>query len=282
MNSTLATGCGNLYRSIRSVTYMALEPIDWTSRRLNGLRHYPPLWLKRHSGALGSPDGSATEFAAYLKLLLGLKSTHRLWDIGCGSGLLELALETGRFRGQVVATDIHRPSIRWAQKTISRRMPQFEFLHADIRNDAYWPKGHLTAEEWFAEFDGNDFDVVIAKSLFTHMLPDEMNLYLREIAHRLKDGGTALLSFFLLNPTQKKLEHRNDILFRKPDNETRYAVKYTAVPTAAVAYDERHISQCLKNAGLRLRGDIHYGFWTGRDNGLSYQDIVLVDTFQRP
>ncbi len=65
----------------------------------------------------------------------------------------------------------------------------------DIYNGAYYPKGKLNAQEWFDSFVEKEFDVVVAKSLFTHLLPDELDIYLRSIANRLRAGGKALLTF---------------------------------------------------------------------------------------
>lgn len=113
-----------------------------------------------------------------LKILAGLRGDSRLWDIGCGCGMLELALEDAGWKGPLIGTDIHKPCIRWAQNHISNRIPSFEFIHADVLNDAYWPRGRLTVQEWRDSFDQGDFDVVIAKSLFTHMLPEETDVYI--------------------------------------------------------------------------------------------------------
>jgi len=72
---------------------------------------YPPLRLRLHAGALGTLDGSGFEFVAMLKLLAGLRAGQKIWDMGCGCGLLESALEASGWRGKVIGTDIHRPSI---------------------------------------------------------------------------------------------------------------------------------------------------------------------------
>ena len=54
-------------------------------------------------------------------------------------------------------------------------------------------------------FVENEFDVAVAKSLFTHLLPEELDIYLRSIADRLRTGGKALLTFFILNEEQQRL-----------------------------------------------------------------------------
>ena len=158
-----------IYRGARAGAYRLLGPVDSLYRRLHGMGHYPPIRLRRHVSHLGSFDGPGYEFAAYLKLLLGLESHHRVWDVACGCGLLELALESAGWRGLLVGTDIHAPCIGWAERHISARVPNFEFIHSDIYNEDYWPAGRLSAREWFAGFDESDFDVVVAMASKTEV-----------------------------------------------------------------------------------------------------------------
>lgn len=189
----------HFYREMRALFYILLGPFDFLFRKINQLDKYPPIHLRRHAGCLGSMDGPGFEFAAYIRILLKLKAGHRLWDVGCGCGLLELAFERAGWKGSLIAVDIHKPSIEWAQRTISQREPNYRFIHADIYNPAYWPKGRKSANEWFSSFAERDFDSVVVKSLFTHMLPEELEIYLHQIGDRLKPTGKALLTFFLLN-----------------------------------------------------------------------------------
>lgn len=149
-------------------------------------------------------------------------------------------------------------------------------MHADIHNDAYWPRGEQTAEEWLASFGASDFDVVIAKSLFTHMLPVELNVYLPELARRLTPDGRGLLTFFLLNEENSNAQGQPDIEFVEPAPGSVYAVKRLAAPTASVAYKPAYLLKCLDDAGLRPVGDRHRGSWSGCRNALSYQDILIV------
>jgi len=270
------TAIAALYRRARNLGYCLLDPFDALFRRINRLGHYPPIHLRRHSSKLGSLDGLGREFRVILKLLLALKSGQHIWDIGCGCGLLELALEGSGWRGPLVGTDIHKPSILWAQRTISRRVPLFRFLHADIYNSAYWPTGKLSAREWFSRFPDTEFDVIVAKSLFTHMLPDELDIYLQQVGLRLKPTGKALFTFFLLNQEQQALKTRNRPDFIKPAPNAVYAIRSPIAPSAAVAYEESHVLQCLESSALRLADRIYYGWWTGRRDTLGGQDIVIV------
>lgn len=266
-------------RVARNLIYRALEPLDFIARGLNRMPQYPPIALRRHVSHLGILDGPGYEFVAYLKLLAGLQNGARVWDLGCGCGMLELALESARWEGSLIGTDIHLPSIRWARRKIAPRYPSCRFEHADIMNPAYHPGGKMTAGEWLSVFKETGFDLVVAKSFFTHTLPDETGLYLRSISARLAPGGRALLTWFVLNAETRRLmeEGRSAFRFQNAGPGTEYAVRHRDAPTAAVAYREDYLFACLDNAGLDIVGDIHRGYWSGWTDGISFQDMIVVE-----
>ena len=262
-------------RRLRDAAYRAVSPID-ALLHLGRRRPFPPLHLRRHVGDVRfAPDGPAAEFAGHLRKLAGLRDGDALWDLGCGCGLLALALRDAGWTGRYVGTDIHRPSVDWARRKIL--LDGHRFLHMDVRNAAYWPRGTLRAGEWAGTFVERDFDVAIAKSFFTHVLPDERDVYLAAIADRLKSGGRALLTFFVLPEApvgRPEIEFRPDAI----DGGARCSVRTPLAPTAAVAYERGDVLASLERAGFdRARVAIHPGSWSGRDGALSFQDVVLAE-----
>lgn len=268
-------------RSVRSAVYKSVTPLDYIFRYMNQLQQYPPLHLRRHVGGTGAGfNGPGYEFVAYLRLLAQLRDGDFLWDIGCGCGMLELALQDLGWQGRLIGTDIHKPCINWAQKNIGMRFAGYKFIHVDIYNAAYWPKGTLNAQEWLNSFGETGFDVVIAKSLFTHVLPDELGVYLKGIADRLKSGGRALLTFFILSEEQARLavSGKNRLSFVPYGEDGCCAVRHPLVPAAAVAYEQNYLMKSLRDAGFKMESrPLHYGAWMGRPDGLSFQDIVVVE-----
>jgi hypothetical protein len=108
------------------------------------------------------------------------------------------------------------------------------------------------------------------------MLPAGLENYLSEIARVLYPNGRALVTFFLLNDEQQTLAGQglNEIDFKFGSGP--YRIRSEAVPESAVAYEELFVRQALRQNGLDIVEPIHYGAWSGRVDGLSYQDIVLV------
>ena len=153
-------------------------------------------------------------------------------------------------------------------------------LSSNILMFKAWP---ITLEEKSKErfftfpYDSESFDVVLLKSVFTHMRPAEVANYLREVARILKGNGRCLATFFLLNQQQRNLaaEDRNVLKFSFGTDEWRYVYEHS--PESASAYDEDYILNLLEKHGLKPIAPIYYGQWSGRKDGLSFQDMLVIE-----
>lgn len=266
-----------LLRAIRNAGLVALGPVDYVARALRCKADLPPLHLRRYVGPLQSFESSGAEFMGYLRSLAGLRPDDRVLDIGCGCGQMALHLKNYlNENGSYVGVDIHGPSIRWCRQKIARRHKNFHFAHIDVRNLAYNPSGAQRAEAYRFPFEDHSFDLILLKSVFTHMRPLEVSNYVSEVARLLKLDGCCLATFFLLNDEQATLASKgvNDLAFSYGEGEWRYVRPDS--PESAVAYDERFVIQLVEKYGLTVEKRI-YGSWTGRDDGLSYQDILIIN-----
>jgi SAM-dependent methyltransferase len=216
------------------------------------------------------------EFFRYFVDIARLKPQDRVLDVGCGTGRMARPLTRYLKVGSYDGLDIVAPSIKWCQETYARRYPNFHFHFADIYNKAYNPTGNYRASEYRFPLDASSFDFVFLTSVFTHMLPEDMDNYLSEIAQALKQDGRCLITYFLLTADSLKLieENASSINFRYSLHGCR--VKNKEVPEDAVAYYENRIRELYRKHGLNILEPIRYGSWCGRKNALSYQDIVIA------
>ena len=249
----------------------ALEPVDYASRVINGKTHLPPLPVRRQAGPLGGLENSGAEFVAYLKLLCNLMPQSRVLDIGCGFGLLALYLvDYTREPGRYVGVDVDRRAIRWADAHVARRNPRFEFRHLDIRNLAYNPGGELDPKNLRLPFESASFDVIVLKSVFTHLRPEETRAYMAEIKRLLASDGCCLASVFIFDSAA---DGASAIDFKFGDETWRYAVR--EMPELAIAYSEQALTEIVSSAGLTVTAR-YPGTWSGSGGGLSFQDLFVL------
>ena len=234
---------------------------------------------RRLSASVGDGDFKkrGDEFFRYFIELSSLKPNNRILDVGCGVGRMVVPLinyldKDGSYEG----FDIVAAGITWCTKTITSKYPHFRFQLADIYNGSYNSQGRYKASEYKFPYENESFDFVFLTSVFTHMLPKDLENYLSEIARVLKKGGRCFVSFFLLNAESVKLiEAKQSSLDFKYKFKGYFTISKIA-PESAVAYNEYFIKKLYEKYGLTMGEPIHYGSWCGRKEYLSYQDIVLA------
>jgi SAM-dependent methyltransferase len=148
------------------------------------------------------------EYLRYFVELGGLRPHERVLDVGCGIG--RMAVPLTRYldnRGSYEGIDVFPKGIAWCQENITPRYPNFRFRVADIKNKEYNPGGRFAASEYEFPYAEASFDFVLLTSVFTHLLPDEVENYLSEIERVLAPGGRCFASFFLLNEESLELLH---------------------------------------------------------------------------
>ena len=244
------------------------------------LRGRDPLVPPRSLIFVGAGDFRAIgkEFQNYFLALGGLKPSDTILDVGCGIGRMAIPL-TGFLdpRSEYHGIDIVAKGIRWCQRHITPRYPNFQFHHANVRNRHYNPRGTVEPSAYTFPFPDRTFSFVIVTSVFTHMLPDAVDRYLDEIVRVLQPGGTLFATWFLLNQETRQLMERgvSTMTFHERVSSTCFTTD-PADPEAAVAFPEDHVLHLLAARGLRVLRAVQYGSWCGRQRFLSYQDIIVA------
>ncbi len=235
----------------------------------------PPKDLRLSVG--GSFKAIGTEFFRYFIEIAGLQPDEAVLDVGCGVGRMAVPLtqylsDRGRYEG----FDIVESGITWCQSVISHRYPNFQFQRADLYNQYYNPTGQEQANTYRFPYSDNCFDFVFLTSVFTHILPDGIDNYLREISRVLKPGGRGLITAFLLNEDSLSCLESGLSTLELPEIFDNYRLADKTFPESAVAYEERFFLELAEQVGLKVNSPVYYGSWCGREDFLSVQDILLI------
>jgi SAM-dependent methyltransferase len=108
-------------------------------------------------------------------------------------------------------------------------------------------------------------------SVLTHLTADEALHYLGQVRRVLAPGGRMLATAFVVD--EDAPAPAPALAFGPVANGM--AVVDPALPEEAVAFEEEWLLEALRAAGLDLV-EMHPGLWTGRADGLSFQDVVVA------
>jgi SAM-dependent methyltransferase len=217
------------------------------------------------------------EFFKYFTQLGGLTPSFRVLDIGCGIGRMARPLTAflSSGGGSYEGLDIDGDGIAWCNKHISPKYPVFHFQRADIYNKYYNPGGKYRAVDYPFPFPDGSFDFAFAISVFTHMYLPDIGNYIAEAARVMKRGGSCFFTFFLINSESLSLISikKSTIDFQQFED---FWVMDKHTPERSIGFSEERIFSLFEKNGLKIEGKPHYGNWCGRDNFLSYQDIIIA------
>jgi ubiquinone/menaquinone biosynthesis C-methylase UbiE len=206
-----------------------------------------------------------------------LKPNEKVLDAGCGLGRMAMPL-TGYLsdEGSYEGFDIVAEGINWCKENISKKYPRFNFQVSDVYNKQYNPTGKYKAAEYKFPFYDASFDFVFLTSVFTHLLPLDMENYLREIKRVLRRNGRCFITYFLLNEEALQLMASGQ---SKEDFKFDFGIYRTVsieVPEYCIAYNEKTIIDLYHKCGLEILYPVRYGLWCGRKEFTSYQDIIIA------
>lgn len=215
-------------------------------------------------------------FLALFKEWTYLQPNHTVLDVGCGIGrmavpLLDFLDKDGKYYG----FDIVPEGIEWCQKNISSRNPNFHFDLSDIYNPLYNTKGKLKSSEFVFPYDDEQFDFIFLTSVFTHMMPEDIEWYLSEISRVLKVGGQCFITWFVLDEINKAQIERGDSQMPFTYEKGKYRLMSEKVETANVAYNWEYVKNQYKSNNIRLLEPIRFGWWSNRPNAFDFQDVLI-------
>jgi SAM-dependent methyltransferase len=230
-------------------------------------------------GGVGPGDYHAVgrSTVSLLERWAGLGPSDDVLDVGCGPGRTAWALseklgDHGSFT--YTGLDVVPAYIEWSLGNLGLEPERFRFHLADIRTSFYNPGGATAAEDFVFPWADASFDLAIATSLFTHLLPGAAVHYLSEIARILRPGGRLFASFFLLDARGREAA-QTGFTYPTFSCPIEHGLLHdAAVPESGVAHDEGWLLAVLARAGLQT-ATVHPGGWKSPP-GEYHQDIVVA------
>lgn len=233
----------------------------------------------------GGPDTFdliSREHVETIEKSIGIKPDYSVLEIGCGIGrdaipLTKLLSKSGKYLG----LEIDRPTIEWCTQNISKKFPNFSFKYLDVKNELYNPRGTMLMSDVHIPLESKTVDVIIAQSVFTHLLRADILHYMKEFSRLLKPNGLALTTFFIINDailasaralnlTQWNLRFEHEV-----DSGCR--INNHLQPNEAVAYTPKALEQMMNEAGLRLAKPLLNGRWSGYFHDAAFgQDVAIL------
>ena len=194
----------------------------------------------------------------------GLEPKDRVLDVGSGLGRMALPLtrhlaDGGTYDG----IEIAKYKVDYCKRTLGRRFGNFRFHHADVFNKYYNPRGRARACEYAFPFQHGSFDFVFLISVFTHMLPADMEHYLAEIFRVMDAGATCIATFWLMDSKKDRpLDHDySDVctVYRidEPEHGVHYIESYVLDVYKRTGFEIQTVSRTQRGpSGKNLRQDI--------------------------
>ena len=260
----------------RSVKYTLLadciELLTSKTRFLDG-EDEPPSLIEYGGGGF-VPIGN--HLVELMMARAGLADGMVVVDIGCGIGRVAVAMSKRLRAISYVGFDVVKYGILWCRKRFSA-LPGYRFVHANIFNTFYNPRGSEAASSYRFPVSDSTADFVCATSVFTHMPGSEVTHYLRETSRCMKRGAKAYFTVFILDHESRRQIEANRTPFKF---QYRYQEAYAEAPDEpdlAVAYDRSAFEAMVVDAGLEV-----VAFYPGNWRKLPYEDFQDAYVLAKP
>jgi SAM-dependent methyltransferase len=228
-------------------------------------------WSVLHHVGHGDYRAIGEHLKNILEAHAGLAPSHRVLDIGCGTGRaaegLAPILAVGE--GSYLGFDVSKSAIAYCRRRYADQ-PRFVFEHLDVRHVDYNPRGRL--DELTAVFPAQDedFDRALAGSVFTHLRMPAVRRYLAECARVLRSGGRFAFTAFVLEPGRERSETYDFHPF-----DATSSVADPSAPEAAIAHRREALEAAVREAGLAPFA-FHRGHWAPGGEYQGGQDLYVV------
>lgn len=225
----------------------------------------------------------------FLKDLAQLNPSSMTLDFGCGLGRLASAFSTeGESCGLYYGWEPDPIALKWLQKVYNNQNSfRFgghpltpsqtylskitQFSENDENNNVAVPE----TESWLKFIRASKFDLIWTNSVFTHTFPSttlELLKLFKEIA---KPGSWIVNTFLAIDDHVERAMQAGYADRKLPLSVNGIRTYSEKNPLVCTAYTVDQITRLYMKVGFP-KPEIRFGSWAGRDNGVTYQDLVIV------
>lgn len=174
---------------------------------------------------------------------LGDELYQSVFDLGSGCGRLARQLLQQRPRPETyLGVDLHAGMVEWCRHNLTSLDPNFKFIHHDVHELGFNPSGSPLDRTQPLPARDASASLIIAWSLFTHVVEDEIPYYLRQCKRILRPGGLIRSTWFLFDKRYfPMMQTFQNSLYINPVN-----------PTNAVIVDREWLLATLSTVGLTV------------------------------
>jgi len=201
----------------------------------------PPLPMRQLVGPT-DPKAFDNPTGALVFPYLEPEAYEAVFDFGCGCGRIARQLIQQRPRpSRYLGIDLHPVMIEWCSANLRPFAPEFAFHHHDVFNPSFNAGPDKPPFLPFPVAD-DQFTLVNAWSVFTHLTEPAARHYLHEAARILKPTGILHATWFLFDKTDFPMmqEFQNALYINEID------------PTNAVIFDRAWVRRSAAEAGLAI------------------------------
>jgi SAM-dependent methyltransferase len=168
-----------------------------------------------------------------------------VFDFGCGCGRLARQMIQQQPQPRAyLGVDLNRPLVEWCSENLTPYAPGFTFGHHDVSYVGIWNQGEDKPELAPFPVEDGSRTLVIAYSVFTHLIEAHAEYYLQEVARALAPNGVFFGTWFLFDKRHFPMmqEFQNALYI----NDTN--------PANAVIFDRDWLVDAARRNGLVITG----------------------------
>lgn len=200
----------------------------------------PPLEMMQLVGSENADDFDNTYFSESVSSVAATAPAS-IFDFGCGCGrTIRALLKRGFVPPRYVGVDLHSGMIDWCNANVAGLLPGSEFTHLDVYHAGFNPSG-ATAQVAFPTTD--QFETVLAFSVFTHIVETDLDFYFDECMRVLQPGGRLVSSWFIFDEKDSfpMMQSFQNALYINPNDATN-----------AVLYHRDRVLDLYRSSGLKI------------------------------